>query len=202
MVTFSLCGSTQHVQVLLSTQLVQVVDILCKRIPGRTRRKKNDMTPDMVCGHSVWPSSGKGRTRHRWSNLARLSPQNSAGWQLNIVNDLEIPFLWRNLCIWKMWDNALFTQPHTSNLILWEIHNKISANFPPHNYAITVWRRHDENEEGKERSRSGINERQSVVSRVQGWTKRWSLGLVNFCPCCSCFCLKLPAAFSQPGVHF
>ena len=69
----------------------------------------------------------------------------------------------------------------------WEIHYHISANFPPpHNYAITVWRRHDENEEEKERSRSGINERQSVVSRVQGWAY---IMVQRFGEICSCCCL-------------
>ena len=37
--------------------------------------------PDVVCGQSVWPSSVKGRSRHRWSNLALLSFKNSACWQ-------------------------------------------------------------------------------------------------------------------------
>ena len=40
------------------------------------------------------------------------------------------------------------------------------------------------------------------VYEIQGSDKRWSLGLVNLVTALAYhFCLTLPAAYTQPGVH-
>ena len=42
----------------------------------------------------------------------------------------------------------------------------------------------------------------SISVPVQGLTKEWAPGLVNFVAAVAYhFCLALPAAFTQPGVH-